>query len=53
MPLGPPGEGRQATLTLKTPTPYGADLPEVSHRAKGRDRDDEWTSVDDVEAFLR
>ena len=27
MPLGPPGEGREATLTSRTSTPHNADLP--------------------------
>ena len=42
MPLGPPGEGREATLTSRAPTPRSLIGPRVGARG------DERTSVDDV-----
>ena len=49
MPLGAPGEGREATLISKTPTPNMALIsPRSSIGPRAGDRDDEQTSVDDV-----
>ena len=53
MPLGAPGEGREATLISKTPTPNMALIsPRSSIGPRAGDRDDEQTSVDDVFFFL-